>query len=136
MYGIALAKGYSTFVMAKTIGCDQSTVSRSIKLLRETDDIGRRVGSRRKKVIITSDDQYLKRMSLCNHNASTADLKVEFKKDCAVNLRARLVHRRFAECNTHAYHPKKMPLFKKQKMQKRLSWTKEHVSWAKIRGIQ
>ena len=61
---VALAKeGYSTRLVAKKISCNQSTVLRMLKLKRETGDVQRRAGSRKKGVTTKSQNRYLKRMS-------------------------------------------------------------------------
>ena len=75
-------------MIAKKIDCDQSTVSRVHTLERETGDVQKRAGSRRKRITIKSQDRYLKRVSLNNRHASASDLKVQFENDCAVSLSA------------------------------------------------
>ena len=83
-FAVASAKeGYSTRVIAKKI-CDKSTVSRALKLERETSSVQRRAGSRRKRVTTKSQDRYLKRMSLNNRHASAPDLKVQFENACGL----------------------------------------------------
>ena len=102
-------------MIAKNVSCNQSSVSRVLKLERETGDVQRRAGSRRKRVTIKSQDRYLKRMSLNNRHASAPDLKVQFENACGVNLSARTVQRRLVECGLLAYQPKKKPLLTKKK---------------------
>lgn len=127
---IALAKeGYSTRMIAKKICCNQSTVSRVLKLERETGDVQRRAGSGRKRVTTKCQDRYLKRMSIKNRHASAPDLKVQLENACGVSVSARTVQRRLVECGLLAYRPKKKPLLTNKMKQKRLSWAKQHVSW-------
>ena len=128
MVAVALTKEeYSTRVIAKKISCNQSTVSRVLKLELETGDVQRRAGSRRKRVTTKSQDRYLKRMSLNNHHGSAPDIKVQFENTCCVSSSSRVAQRRFVECGLLAYRPKKKPLLtkkkkkKKKKKQKRLS---------------
>ena len=78
-------------MIAKKISCNQSTVSRVLKLERESVDVKRRAGSGKRSVTTKSQDRYLKRMSLNNRRTSAPDLKVKFENACGVSLSARII---------------------------------------------
>ena len=71
-------------MVAKKISCNESIVSRVLKLEREIGDVQRRAGAGRKRVTIKSHDRYFKRMFLNNRYASAPDLKVQFENACGV----------------------------------------------------
>lgn len=122
-------EGYSSRAIATRVGFNQSTVVRLLQKHRKTGDVSRQKGRGRKKSSTSSQDRLLKRLSLQDRRASSADLKQRWENATGLQTSTRTVRRRLFCMGLPARRPVKKPLLTTRMRQARLKWAREHQSW-------
>lgn len=126
-------RGDSNRTIAKTVGCDPSTVSTTLKRYAETGSLVSKTRSGRPHLIGKQQSQELKRLVTDkrsrNRRLCTAGVQALWKKKTGKNVSARTIGRRLRTMGLNNCVARRKPLVSEANKVARLEWCEAHASW-------
>lgn len=117
---------WSHAAIAKKLGTSKSTVTKLLKLFRETGNLNDRPRSGRPKKTTIKYDRLIARFVKCNPHSTSTELSGKFPSEVST----RTIRRRLQESgNFRTLKPQNKPLLNKKQIAKRLDFCNKHKNW-------
>ncbi|GBM12195.1 hypothetical protein AVEN_21004-1 [Araneus ventricosus] len=129
---ISMARRLGTSITetARLVGCSRSAVvSIHAKWINDGDNISRRQGVGRPRVIKEKGRRRLSRLVKQNRRQTVAQLTAQYNAGSSVSVSENTVQQTLLDMRLCSRRPTRVPLLTKRHRQLRLQWAREHQEW-------